>query len=69
MKVPSAVSRHWDKRNDYIGRGKDFVQETWDYAKSNPDDVLLALITVAVLDIEDDVDDIESAYSIHEFRG
>ena len=72
MQLSNFIANHWAKRDEHIANGKTLLRDLWQYSKDNPDDVLLALVAVAVLDIEDDVDgldDIESVYSIHEFRG
>lgn len=36
------------------------ASEIIDYARNNPGDVMLALMTVLLLDIENDLDDLES---------
>ena len=71
--LKSMAMKHWSFREDYAAKAKTFAQDTWQYAKENPDDVMLAAITVALVDINDSVDDIEdmssinTALNIHEF--
>tara|TARA_R100001460_G_scaffold107394_1_gene156101 strand:+ start:1202 stop:1387 length:186 start_codon:yes stop_codon:yes gene_type:complete len=38
---------------------KQKARDSWEFIKDNPNEIMLGLITLAVFDIEDDIDDIE----------
>lgn len=37
---------------------KQKARDSWEFVKENPNELMLGLITLAVFDIEDDIDDI-----------
>lgn len=37
---------------------KSKARDSWEFVKENPNEIMLGLITLAVFDIEDDIDDI-----------
>lgn len=42
-----------------IDKAKPYASKAWNYAKENPGDVLLGLLTFSALDIADSLDEIE----------
>tara|TARA_A100000172_G_C3034686_1_gene108048 strand:+ start:973 stop:1197 length:225 start_codon:yes stop_codon:yes gene_type:complete len=42
-----------------IEKSKPYASQAWSYAKENPGDVLLGLLTFSAMDIADSLDDIE----------
>lgn len=45
-------------------KAKELGAKAWDYAKNNPDDIFLGVITLTLLDIEDSLEDIEDASEV-----
>lgn len=42
-----------------IEKSKPYASQAWSYAKENPGDILLGLITFSAMDIADSLDEIE----------
>lgn len=62
------------RRDQYIESAKPYAEKAVAYAKENPSDVMLGIMTLLLMDIESDVDDLEAhtgisaAVDLHEFR-
>ena len=48
------------RRSEYATQAKPFIDKSVAYAKENPSDILLGIMTLLLMDIESDVDDLES---------
>ena len=62
------------KRDAYIANAKPYADKALTYAKENPSDVMLGIMTLLLMDIESDVDDLEAhtgisaAVDLHDYR-
>jgi len=62
------------RRKEYQAKAKPFVDKSLAYAKENPSDVMLGIMTLLLMDIESDVDDLEdhtglsAAVDLHDYR-
>tara|TARA_B110000208_G_C11555537_1_gene353337 strand:- start:456 stop:692 length:237 start_codon:yes stop_codon:yes gene_type:complete len=62
------------RRSEYQAKAKPFVDKSLAYAKENPSDVMLGIMTLLLMDIESDVDDLEAhtgvsaAVDLHDYR-
>ena len=62
------------KRDAYIAGAKPYANKAVTYAKENPSDVMLGIMTLLLMDIESDVDELEAhtglsaAVDLHEYR-
>jgi hypothetical protein len=62
------------KRNEYQDKAKPYLDKSIAYAKENPSDVMLGIMTLLLMDIESDVDDLEAhtglsaAVDLHDYR-
>lgn len=70
----AAAARILDKRHEYRAKAKPFVDKSIAYAKENPSDVMLGIMTLLLMDIESDVDELEdntglsAAIDYHDYR-
>ena len=60
---PSYIMR----KDDYLATAKDYGKRAVTYAKENPADVLLGVVTLLLLDIDDSLDDIEELESVQTY--
>ena len=62
------------KRDSYIANAKPYADKAVSYAKENPSEVMLGIMTLLLMDIESDVDELEdhtglsAAVALHEYR-
>ena len=62
------------KRDSYIANAKPYADKAISYAKENPSEVMLGIMTLLLMDIESDVDELEAhtglsaAVDLHEYR-
>jgi len=62
------------RRQEYQAKAKPFVDKSLAYAKENPSDVMLGIMTLLLMDIDSDVDDLEdytgisAAVDLHDYR-
>jgi hypothetical protein len=62
------------KRDAYIAGAKPYASKAVAYAKENPSDVMLGIMTLLLMDIESDVDGLEdntgisAAVDLHDYR-
>jgi len=62
------------KRDSYIANAKPYADKAVSYAKENPSDVMLGIMTLLLMDIESDVDELEdhtaisAAVDLHDYR-
>ena len=62
------------RRNEYQDKAKPYLDKSIAYAKENPRDVMLGIMTLLLMDIESDVDDLEAhtgisaAVDLHDYR-
>jgi hypothetical protein len=62
------------RRNEYQDKAKPYLDKSIAYAKENPSDVMLGIMTLLLMDIESDVDDLEAhtglsaAVDLHDYR-
>lgn len=72
-KIKHAAASVLSRRNEYKVKAKPFIDKSLQYAKDNPSDVMLGIMTLLLMDIESDVDDLEAhtgisaAVDYHEF--
>jgi len=70
----AAAARILNKRREYSAKAKPFVDKSIAYAKENPSDVMLGIMTLLLMDIESDVDELEdhtglsAAIDYHDYR-
>ena len=57
--LDSIIAKTQPVAKSTIDKAKPYASKAWNYAKENPGDVLLGLITFSALDIADSLDDIE----------
>ncbi len=57
--LDSIIAKTQPVAKSAIDKAKPYASKAWDYAKENPGDILLGLITFSALDIADSLDDIE----------
>lgn len=61
-------------RDAYIAGAKPYASKAVAYAKENPSDVMLGIMTLLLMDIESDVDELEAhtgitaAVDLHDYR-
>ena len=64
----------FSKRNAYIANAKPYADKAVSYAKENPSEVMLGIMTLLLMDIESDVDELEgntgisAAVDLHDYR-
>lgn len=62
------------KRDAYLANAKPYANKAVAYAKENPSDVMLGIMTLLLMDIESDVDGLEdntgisAAVDLHDYR-
>lgn len=62
------------KRDSYIAQAKPYTGKAIAYAKENPSDIMLGVMTLLLMDIESDVDGLEdntgisAAVDLHDYR-
>ena len=62
------------KRDAYVANAKPYASKAVAYAKENPSDVMLGIMTLLLMDIESDVDGLEdntgisAAVDLHDLR-
>jgi hypothetical protein len=62
------------KRDAYIAGAKPYADKAVSYAKENPSEIMLGIMTLLLMDIESDVDELEAhtglsaAVDLHEYR-
>lgn len=73
-KIKAGASTVFAKRDAYLKNAKPYADKALAYAKENPSEVMLGVMTLLLMDIESDVDDLEAhtgisaAVDIHNFR-
>lgn len=58
-KIKAATTSVLSRRNEYKTKAKPFIDKSLAYAKENPSDVMLGIMTLLLMDIESDVDGLE----------
>jgi len=62
------------KRDQYLANAKPYADKALAYAKENPSEVMLGIMTLLLMDIESDVDELEdhtalsAAVDLHSYR-
>lgn len=59
-KLKNAAASILLRREEYKQKAKPFIDKSLQYAKDNPSDVMLGIMTLLLMDIESDVDDLEA---------
>jgi len=73
-KLKRGARTAFSKRDAYIANAKPYADKALTYAKENPSDVMLGIMTLLLMDIESDVDDLEAhtgvsaAVDLHDYR-
>jgi hypothetical protein len=73
-KLKRGARTAFNKRDAYIANAKPYADKALTYAKENPSDVMLGIMTLLLMDIESDVDDLEAhtgisaAVDLHDYR-
>ena len=73
-KLKHAARTVLTRRNDYIENAKPYADKAVAYAKENPSEIMLGIMTLLLMDIESDVDGLEdntgisAAVDLHEYR-
>ena len=73
-KLKRGARAAFSKRDAYIANAKTYADKALTYAKENPSDVMLGIMTLLLMDIESDVDDLEAhtgisaAVDLHDYR-
>lgn len=73
-KLKRGAQTMFAKRDSYIANAKPYADKAVSYAKENPSEVMLGIMTLLLMDIESDVDELEdhtglsAAVALHEYR-
>ena len=73
-KFKSSAAAILARRSEYQNKAKPYLDKSIAYAKENPSDVMLGIMTLLLMDIESDVDDLEdytgmsAAVDLHDYR-
>lgn len=59
-KVKRAAQTVLSRREHYTAVTKPYIDKSLAYAKENPSEILLGIMTLLLMDIESDVDDLEA---------
>ena len=59
-KVKRAAQTVLSRRESYATATKPYIDKALTYAKENPSEILLGIMTLLLMDIESDVDDLEA---------
>lgn len=58
-KLKRGARTAYAKRDSYLANAKPYADKALTYAKENPSDVMLGIMTLLLMDIESDVDELE----------
>tara|TARA_R110000744_G_scaffold367990_1_gene477705 strand:- start:1215 stop:1451 length:237 start_codon:yes stop_codon:yes gene_type:complete len=73
-KIKAGASTVFAKRDAYLKNAKPYADKALAYAKENPSEVMLGIMTLLLMDIESDVDGLEdntgvsAAVDLHNYR-
>ena len=73
-KLKQTASSVFRKRDEYIANAKPYADKAVGWAKENPSEVMLGIMTLLLMDIESDVDELEdhtaisAAVDLHDYR-
>lgn len=73
-KLKATASRVFARKDAYINAARPYAKRAASYAKENPSDVMLGIMTLLLMDIESDVDDLEdhtgisAAVDLHDYH-
>lgn len=73
-KLKQTAQAVFSKRDAYIANAKPYADKAVAYAKDNPSEVMLGIMTLLLMDIESDVDELEdhtalsAAVDLHDYR-
>jgi hypothetical protein len=72
--LKATASRVFARKDAYINAARPYAERAATYAKENPSDVMLGIMTLLLMDIESDVDDLEdhtgvsAAVDLHDYH-
>jgi hypothetical protein len=73
-KLKQTMQSVFSKRDEYVTKAKPYADKAVAYAKDNPSEVMLGIMTLLLMDIESDVDELEdhtaisAAVDLHDYR-
>lgn len=73
-KLKQTASSVLSKRDEYVTKCKPYADKAVAYAKDNPSEVMLGIMTLLLMDIESDVDELEdytgisASVDLHDYR-